>query len=91
LDRSDGTTSCECRRIHKRSSNAAYVDYRPSITITGDLSAGGPLRIAGRGDGTISIPDYSLTIDDAGRVNADVEADTVIVGGAVTVKRVRSP
>ena len=56
----------------------------PSITITGDLSAGEPLTIAGRVDGTISIPDHSLTIADAGRVNADVEADTVIVSGHVT-------
>jgi cytoskeletal protein CcmA (bactofilin family) len=56
----------------------------PSITITGDISAGEPLTIAGRVDGTISIVEHSLTIDDAGRVNADVQADTVIVSGRVT-------
>jgi cytoskeletal protein CcmA (bactofilin family) len=55
-----------------------------SITITGDIIAGEPLTIAGRVDGTISIPEHSLTIDDVGRVNADVQADTVIVSGQVT-------
>jgi cytoskeletal protein CcmA (bactofilin family) len=56
----------------------------PSITITGDISAGEPLTIAGRVDGTISILEHSLTIDSAGRVHADVHAATVTVSGHVT-------
>jgi cytoskeletal protein CcmA (bactofilin family) len=56
----------------------------PSITITGDITADEPLTIAGRVDGTVSLEGHSLTIDDAGHVNADVLADTVIVGGRVT-------
>ena len=55
----------------------------PSITITGDIAADEPLTIAGRVDGTVSIPGHSLTILDAGRVNADVQADVVIVSGHV--------
>jgi cytoskeletal protein CcmA (bactofilin family) len=55
-----------------------------SITITGDIIAGEPLTIAGRVDGTVSIPEHLLTIDDVGRVNADVHADAVIVSGHVT-------
>jgi cytoskeletal protein CcmA (bactofilin family) len=55
----------------------------PSITITGDITADEPLTIAGRVDGTVSIPGHSLTIHDAGRVNADVHADAVIVCGHV--------
>lgn len=55
-----------------------------SITITGDITADEPLTIAGRVDGTISIPGHSLTIDDAGQVNGDLQADAVIVSGHVT-------
>ncbi|PWT82063.1 MAG: hypothetical protein C5B57_09305 [Blastocatellia bacterium] len=56
----------------------------PSITITGDITADEPLTIAGRVDGSVSITGHSLTIDDAGHVNADVQADAVIVSGHVT-------
>jgi cytoskeletal protein CcmA (bactofilin family) len=55
-----------------------------SITITGDITADEPLTIAGRVDGTVSIPGHSLTIDDAGQVNGDLQADAVIVSGHVT-------
>ena len=56
----------------------------PSITITGDVTADEPLTIAGRVDGTVSMTEHSLTIDEGGHVNADVLADTVIVSGHVT-------
>ena len=55
-----------------------------SITITGDITADEPLTIAGRVDGTVSIPGHSLTIDNAGQVNGDLQADAVIVRGHVT-------
>lgn len=54
-----------------------------SITITGDITADEPLTIAGRVDGTVSIPGHSLTIDEAGRVNGDLQADAVVVSGHV--------
>jgi cytoskeletal protein CcmA (bactofilin family) len=56
----------------------------PSITITGDLTADEPLTIAGRVDGTVSVTGHSVTIDDSGHVNADLQADIVIVSGHVT-------
>jgi cytoskeletal protein CcmA (bactofilin family) len=56
----------------------------PSITITGDITADEPLTIAGRVDGTVSIPGHSLTINDSGQVNGDLQADAVIVSGHVT-------
>ena len=55
-----------------------------SITITGDITADEPLTIAGRVDGTVSIPGHTLTIDDAGQVNGDLHADTVVLSGHVT-------
>jgi cytoskeletal protein CcmA (bactofilin family) len=56
----------------------------PSITITGNITADEPLTIAGRVDGTVSIPGHSLTIDNAGRANGDLQADSVILSGHVT-------
>jgi cytoskeletal protein CcmA (bactofilin family) len=55
-----------------------------SITITGDITADEPLTIAGRVDGTISIPGHSLTIDNSGQVRGDMLANTVILSGHVT-------
>jgi cytoskeletal protein CcmA (bactofilin family) len=55
-----------------------------SITITGDITADEPLTIAGRVDGIVSIPGHSITINDTGQVNGDLEADAVIVSGQVT-------
>src|SRR5580765_6972225 len=62
-----------------------------SITITGDITADEPLTIAGRVDGTVSLTGHSLTIDDAGHVNADVLADAVIISGHVTVPLAAPP
>ena len=55
-----------------------------SITITGDITADEPLTIAGRVDGTVSITGHSITIDNAGQVKGDLQADAVIVRGHVT-------
>jgi cytoskeletal protein CcmA (bactofilin family) len=55
-----------------------------SITITGDITADEPLAIAGRVNGTISVPGHSLTVDNTGHVNGDLQADTVILSGHVT-------
>jgi cytoskeletal protein CcmA (bactofilin family) len=55
-----------------------------SITIKGDINSDEPLTIAGRVDGTIRVNGHSLTIDGAGHVNADVQADSIVVAGQVT-------
>ena len=54
-----------------------------SITITGDITADEPLTIAGRVNGTISIPGHSITVDSGGHVNGDLQADAVILSGHV--------
>ena len=56
----------------------------PSISVKGNISADEPLTIAGRVDGTVRVNGHSLTIDSAGRVDADVQADSVVVAGKVT-------
>ena len=55
----------------------------PSITITGDITADEPLTIAGRVEGTVSIDNHPVTIDQSGHVKGDLLADAVIVSGHV--------
>ena len=55
----------------------------PSITIKGDITADEPLTIAGRLEGTVSIDNHPVTIDQSGHVKGDLLADTLIVSGHV--------
>jgi cytoskeletal protein CcmA (bactofilin family) len=80
---SDGTALANAGASIKGAPMQTASIIGPSITITGDITADEPLTIAGRVDGTVSIPGHALTIHDAGRVNADVQADAVIVSGHV--------
>jgi len=55
----------------------------PSIHIKGEVSAQEPLTIAGHVDGTVQVNGHSLTVSPEGRVNATINADTIVVGGRV--------
>ena len=55
----------------------------PSIHIKGEVSAQEPLTIAGHVDGTVQVNGHSLTVSQEGRVNATINADTIVVGGRV--------
>jgi cytoskeletal protein CcmA (bactofilin family) len=53
------------------------------VTIKGDVSGGEDLTLDGVVEGTINLPDHSLTIGPNGRVNAEVRAQNVIVFGRI--------
>jgi|KBSMisStandDraft_5_1062788.scaffolds.fasta_scaffold1982967_1 cytoskeletal protein CcmA (bactofilin family) len=53
------------------------------VTIKGDVSGGEDLTLDGTVEGTINLPDNSLTIGPNGRVNAEVRAQNVIVFGRI--------
>lgn len=55
----------------------------PSVVIKGDVSAGEPLRVSGRVDGTIAAPGQIVTIEAGAHVTADVAAAGIIVAGTV--------
>ncbi|MBN4048280.1 polymer-forming cytoskeletal protein [bacterium AH-315-O15] len=54
-----------------------------SIKIVGDLRGDEDLRIEGDIDGTIQLPNYSLTIGTEGRINADAYAKSVVIDGEI--------
>ena len=54
-----------------------------SIKIVGDLRGDEDLRIEGDIDGTIQLPNHSLTIGTEGRINADAYAKSVVIDGEI--------
>ena len=55
----------------------------PSITIKGDITADEPLTISGRLEGTVSIDNHPVTVDQSGHVKGDLLADSLILSGHV--------
>ncbi len=55
----------------------------PSVVIKGEVSAGEPLTVSGRVDGTIDVPGHIVTIEAGAHVTADVAAAGIIVAGTV--------
>lgn len=55
----------------------------PSIHITGELTAQEPLTIDGHVTGTIDASGHPLTLTEAARIDADVMAHTIVIGGSV--------
>jgi len=55
-----------------------------SVIITGQLSAGEDLTIAGRVKGPIELGDHVLRIASSAQVSADISAGTVLIEGTVT-------
>jgi cytoskeletal protein CcmA (bactofilin family) len=55
-----------------------------SVFIKGDVVSAEDLTIDGRLEGTIVLPDNTLTISKGAAIQADLKAHTIIIGGAVT-------
>jgi cytoskeletal protein CcmA (bactofilin family) len=55
----------------------------PSIRIKGNITAQEPLTIAGHVTGSIDLGGHALVVTEGGRVNADVLAHTMVIGGIV--------
>jgi len=59
------------------------VNIGQSMQIKGELTGNEDLTVDGRVDGKISLKDHNLTIGANGRIMADIQAKTVVVGGEV--------
>jgi cytoskeletal protein CcmA (bactofilin family) len=55
----------------------------PSICIKGEVSAREPLTVDGQIVGTIDLAGHQLTLTGAARIDADIVAHTIVVGGNV--------
>ena len=54
-----------------------------SVVIKGTVTAGEPLSISGRVEGTIDAAGHRVTIEPGAQVHADISAGTIIVSGLV--------
>jgi cytoskeletal protein CcmA (bactofilin family) len=59
----------------------AYIG--PSIHIKGEVRAQEPLTIAGHVSGIIDVSGHPLTVTEAAHIDAEVTAQTIIIGGTV--------
>jgi cytoskeletal protein CcmA (bactofilin family) len=61
----------------------AVAHIGPSICIKGEVTAREPLTISGRVEGTIEVTGHALTVAAGAHIDADILADTIVVGGEV--------
>jgi len=60
------------------------MDLGKSVVIKGELSGSEDLTLFGQMEGSIKLPDHTLTIGSDAEIKAEVSAKTVIIMGAVT-------
>ena len=60
------------------------MDLGTSVAIKGELSASEDLTLCGQMEGSIRLPDHTLTIGPNAEVKAEILAKAVVIMGAVT-------
>ena len=60
------------------------IDLGTSLVIKGDLSASEDLTLYGQMEGTITLPDHTLSIGPHANISASISAKAVVIMGAVT-------
>ena len=60
------------------------MDLGKSVVIKGELSGSEDFTLYGQMEGSISLPDHTLTIGPHADINAKISAKTVVIMGAVT-------
>jgi cytoskeletal protein CcmA (bactofilin family) len=60
------------------------MDLGKSVTIKGELSASEDLTLYGHMEGSIKLPDHTLTIGPHANIKAGISAKAVVIRGAVT-------
>jgi cytoskeletal protein CcmA (bactofilin family) len=60
------------------------MDLGKSVTIKGELSASEDLTLYGQMEGSITLPDHTLTIGPHADIKAAIAAKAVVIKGAVT-------
>ena len=60
------------------------MDLGKSVVIKGELSASEDLTLYGQMEGSVTLPDHTLTISPAANIKASISAKAVVIMGAVT-------
>jgi len=67
-----------------RPAENVVMDLGKSVVIKGELSGSEDFTLYGQMEGSISLPDHTLTIGPHADINAKISAKTVVIMGAVT-------
>ncbi|HEX9723368.1 MAG TPA: polymer-forming cytoskeletal protein [Vicinamibacteria bacterium] len=64
-------------------SRSGLATIGPSITIKGELTGQEDLEVQGKVEGSITLKKHRVLVSESGRVNADIHAKSIRVGGEV--------
>jgi len=67
-----------------RSTEKLVMDLGKSLVIKGELSGSEDLTLFGQMEGSVSLPDHTLTIGPHADIKAEISAKAVVIMGAVT-------
>ena len=70
--------------VNSRPSEKLVMDLGKSVVIKGELSGSEDLTLYGQMEGSIKLPDHTLTIGPHADIKAQVSARSVVIMGAVT-------
>jgi cytoskeletal protein CcmA (bactofilin family) len=76
--------SAEAAPADSRPTEKIVMDLGKSVVIKGELSGSEDLTIYGQMEGSIRLPDHTLTIGPHADIKAEISAKAVVVMGAVT-------
>jgi cytoskeletal protein CcmA (bactofilin family) len=70
--------------VNRGPAEKLVIDLGKSLVIKGDLSASEDLTLYGQMEGTITLPDHTLSIGPHANIRASISAKAVVIMGAVT-------
>lgn len=70
--------------VSRGSAEKIVMDLGKSLVIKGELRASEDLTLYGQMEGTITLPDHTLSIGPHANIRASISAKTVVIMGAVT-------
>ena len=76
--------AAEAAGVVSRTAEKVIMDFGKSVVIKGELSASEDLTLYGQMEGSVTLPDRTLTIGPAANIKASISAKVVVIMGAVT-------
>jgi cytoskeletal protein CcmA (bactofilin family) len=76
--------AAEAAAVVGRTAEKVIMDLGKSVVIKGELSASEDLTLYGQMEGSVTLPDHTLTIGPAANIKASISAKVVVIMGAVT-------
>src|ERR1043165_4087828 len=79
-----GEQSTDVPLANSKSAEKVVMSLGKSVVIKGELSGSEDLTLFGRMEGSVKLPEYTLTIGPDADIKAEISAKTVVIMGGVT-------